>query len=208
MKQFLCELLFTCTLLGPGAKPVDELTYGTVLYEYFQEDHQAALLNTLVAEAQNRRGDDTIRFDLAAGSFAFADGMYAYANETFATIPQGELTDLDRMRLAFHLSREYHRRGDWDALGEQLGGIELGKTWLGRQKQHPEVEFMRGELAVQQGDYAAAEGFFAGMDEQNALRALALADRAVILDTGTVVFDGTAQEVLDNEELRHEYLAI
>ncbi len=44
--------------------------------------------------------------------------------------------------------------------------------------------------------------------EQNALRALALADRSVILDTGTVVFDGTAQEVLDNEELRHEYLAI
>jgi branched-chain amino acid transport system ATP-binding protein len=44
--------------------------------------------------------------------------------------------------------------------------------------------------------------------EQNALRALALADRAVILDTGLVVFDGTAQEVLDNEELRSEYLAI
>lgn len=44
--------------------------------------------------------------------------------------------------------------------------------------------------------------------EQNAIRALMLADRAVILDTGTVVFDGTAQEVLDNEELRAEYLAI
>lgn len=44
--------------------------------------------------------------------------------------------------------------------------------------------------------------------EQNAVAALKLADRAVILDTGTVVFDGTAQEVLDNEELRHEYLAI
>ncbi|MFN3144728.1 MAG: ABC transporter ATP-binding protein [Paracoccaceae bacterium] len=44
--------------------------------------------------------------------------------------------------------------------------------------------------------------------EQNAVRALMLADRAVILDTGTVVFDGTAQEVLDNEALRAEYLAI
>lgn len=44
--------------------------------------------------------------------------------------------------------------------------------------------------------------------EQNAVAALNLADRAVILDTGTVVFDGTAKEVLDNEELRHEYLAI
>ncbi len=44
--------------------------------------------------------------------------------------------------------------------------------------------------------------------EQNAVAALKLADRAVILDTGKVVFDGTAEEVLENEELRHEYLAI
>ena len=44
--------------------------------------------------------------------------------------------------------------------------------------------------------------------EQNALRALALADRSVIMDTGTVVFDGSSKEVLDNSELRAEYLAI
>lgn len=44
--------------------------------------------------------------------------------------------------------------------------------------------------------------------EQNAVRALELADRAVILDTGGIVFDGTAAEVLENEELRSEYLAI
>lgn len=44
--------------------------------------------------------------------------------------------------------------------------------------------------------------------EQNAIAALKLADRAVILDTGNVVFDGTAQEVLDDEALRQEYLAI
>ncbi len=44
--------------------------------------------------------------------------------------------------------------------------------------------------------------------EQNAVRALQLADRAVILDIGQVVFDGTAAEVLENEELRAEYLAI
>ena len=44
--------------------------------------------------------------------------------------------------------------------------------------------------------------------EQNAVAALKLADRAVILDTGTVVFDGTAAEVLNDEKLRHEYLAI
>jgi len=44
--------------------------------------------------------------------------------------------------------------------------------------------------------------------EQNAVAALRLSDRAVILDTGLVAFDGTAKEVLDSEELRQEYLAI
>ncbi len=44
--------------------------------------------------------------------------------------------------------------------------------------------------------------------EQNAVRALELADRAIILDTGSIVFDGTASEVLDNSQLREEYLAI
>ena len=44
--------------------------------------------------------------------------------------------------------------------------------------------------------------------EQNAVAALKLADRAVILDTGSVVFDGSAEEVLENDALRAEYLAI
>ncbi|MBV0890866.1 ABC transporter ATP-binding protein [Paracoccus sp. Z118] len=44
--------------------------------------------------------------------------------------------------------------------------------------------------------------------EQNAVAALRLADRAVILDSGELVFTGSARELLDNAELRNEYLAI
>jgi branched-chain amino acid transport system ATP-binding protein len=44
--------------------------------------------------------------------------------------------------------------------------------------------------------------------EQNAVAALELANRALILDMGQIAFDGTAQDVLDNVELRNEYLAI
>lgn len=44
--------------------------------------------------------------------------------------------------------------------------------------------------------------------EQNAVAALRLSDRAVILDTGEVAFEGSAAEVLENADLRHEYLAI
>ncbi|MFC4350428.1 ABC transporter ATP-binding protein [Fodinicurvata halophila] len=44
--------------------------------------------------------------------------------------------------------------------------------------------------------------------EQNAIAALKLADRALIMDNGQIVFDGTSQEVLDNKELRDQYLAV
>ncbi|MFT7574804.1 MAG: branched-chain amino acid transport system ATP-binding protein [Alphaproteobacteria bacterium] len=44
--------------------------------------------------------------------------------------------------------------------------------------------------------------------EQHAEAALKISDRAVILDTGEVVYDGSAQHVLDNEDLMHKYLAI
>jgi len=51
-------------------------------------------------------------------------------------------------------------------------------------------------------------GFTTLIVEQNAIAALNLADRAIILDMGEVVFDGTAQDVLDNADLRQQYLAI
>jgi branched-chain amino acid transport system ATP-binding protein len=51
-------------------------------------------------------------------------------------------------------------------------------------------------------------GFTTIIVEQNAIAALHLADRALILDMGEIVFDGTAREVIDNPDLRHQYLAI
>ena len=52
------------------------------------------------------------------------------------------------------------------------------------------------------------DGITTVLVEQNAVAALKLADRALILDTGEIAFSGTAKEVLDDEALRHEYLAI
>ncbi len=51
-------------------------------------------------------------------------------------------------------------------------------------------------------------GLTAVIVEQNAIAALHLADRALILDMGQIVFDGTAAEVIGDAELRQQYLAI
>lgn len=52
------------------------------------------------------------------------------------------------------------------------------------------------------------EGITTVIVEQNAVAALKLADRAVILETGNVVYDGSAAEVLNDNALREKYLAI
>ena len=44
--------------------------------------------------------------------------------------------------------------------------------------------------------------------EQNAVAALEMSDRALIMDTGELAYQGTAKEALDNPDLLQKYLAI
>jgi len=184
MKALLCGLILACGQSGPEPKAIDELTYGTVLYHYYQQDHQQALLATLVAEAQQRLGEDPLRFELAKGSFAFSDGMYGYARDVFAGVDSEALNELDRMRLAFHLAREYHRRGDWPALEAELARIDLGRTWFGRAKHHPEVEFMRAELAMERAEFPAALDALERLGRDHPLKAYGLFNLGVAQRAG------------------------
>jgi branched-chain amino acid transport system ATP-binding protein len=44
--------------------------------------------------------------------------------------------------------------------------------------------------------------------EQNANMALAIADRGYVLQTGRIVLDGTAQDLIDNPMMRKAYLEL
>lgn len=43
--------------------------------------------------------------------------------------------------------------------------------------------------------------------EQNAKKALAIADRAYVLETGKIVLSGNAKELMNNEEVKKAYLS-
>ena len=174
MKEFLCDWILSCVLTVQPVTPLPDLYYGTVLYDYYQDDYQQALLDALIIERRDVVGEDPVRLQLAKGSFAFADGMFAMAEQTFASVREGELTPLDKMRLSFHLAREDFRRQDWAGVERNLVNIDLGKSWLGHERIHPEVEFMRAEVATQKGDFAAAQTAIDRIDPKQGFRAYAL----------------------------------
>ncbi len=174
MKAWLCEWILSCVVLAPGAKPLDDLTYGTVLFSYFRQDYEQALLDVMIAESQNRRGEDVVRFDLAKGSFAFSDRMFTFAEATFAEVDAAELTPLDRMRLAFHLAREDHRRGNWNRLEERLADLRAAHAAHGAGVTHPFVHFMDAEAAIAAGDGPRALAATGRIPLGDPLRAYAL----------------------------------
>lgn len=172
MKLFLCKLIFTCAALAePEVTPRAELVYGTVLYDYYQENYADALLQVRVAQLQGHTEGAETKFKLAEGSFAFSNQMFDYATSAFANVDQSELSELDEMRLAFHLSREHFRTGEWANLKESLTKIELGTTkFFGRKRFHPEVEFMRAELAMGEGDFITARNHLDLLDKSDVFK--------------------------------------
>src|SRR6185295_16694760 len=107
--------------------------------------------------------------------------MFAMAEQTFASVADGELTPLDKMRLSFHLAREDLRRQDWDGVERNIANIDLGKTWLGHERIHPEVEFMRAELATARGNFAAARAAIDRIEPKAPMRAYALFNLGVAM---------------------------
>jgi len=54
----------------------------------------------------------------------------------------------------------------------------------------------------------AKEGMSILIVEQNLVQALGIASRAYVLETGRIVMEGSAKELLENEEIKHAYLGV
>lgn len=208
MFRFLCELFLSCSAAVGEPLSVEELTYRSALFDYYQQDYPAALVDVLVAERQGRIGNERVKFDLARGSLAFEQGMVDYALKVFDSVPAQALTDLDRLRLDFHLARLYHRQQNWDRLETVLTELEAAQSAL-KTDMHPEVAFMHADLLTRRGEYARAGAIIDGISDSEPYRAYALYNFGVALrDAGhgaeaADVFrvlegmPGNAQEVRD-----------
>ena len=55
-------------------------------------------------------------------------------------------------------------------------------------------------------DQISASGTSVLLVEQNAKKALAIADRAYVLETGKIALSGDAKELMNNESIKKAYL--
>ena len=144
-----------------------------------------------------------------------------------------EMTVLENLRLgAFTIGNKAQVRSQMDQvisyfprLGERLrqpanslsGGeqqmLAIGRALMARPKllilDEPSIglaPILVEELFARIKDLSEREGITVLLAEQNANQALSVADYGYVLETGSVVLQDTAQNLLKNEELRGAYL--
>ena len=141
-------------------------------------------------------------------------GLTVEENLDLATIAGGKGWDYERIYDLFPRLKERRKQEGTTMSGGEQQMLAIGRALAKELKLLLLDEPYEGLAPVVRHDIekalmeVRAAGITTIIVEQNAVAALKISDRAVILDTGEVAFTGSAKEVLDDEELRHEYLAI
>ena len=174
--------------------------------EFMDEEIQAKPANEIlkmglaqVPEGRRVFTHMTVLENLAMGAFARRD----------RTAVAG---DLDRVFQSFPRLKERRRQIAGTLSGGEQQMLAMGRAIMSspRMIMLDEPSMGLSPILVEEIFSIIREVHSNGMTvllvEQNAQMALSIADRAYVLETGKVVLQGSAKEMLDNEEVRRAYL--
>ncbi len=136
--------------------------------------------------------------------------MGAYLRRERATVRE----DQERMLSLFPVLRDRVRQSAATLSGGEQQMLAIARALMARPKllMLDEPSMGLAPLMVERIFKVIGEIHNQGMTilmvEQNAQRALQIAQRAYVLETGKVVLAGAAQELLSNPQVRHAYLGI
>ena len=150
------------------------------------------------------------------------EGRRVFANMTvLQNLKLGAYTRKDKAEIAETLEMVYTRfprlKERKNQLAGTLSGGEQQMLAMGRAlMSHPQIILMDepsmglSPIFVNEIfdiiEEVSKSGTTVLLVEQNAKKALAIADRAYVLETGNIVLDGKASELLDNDSIKKAYL--
>jgi len=144
----------------------------------------------------------TVRENLELGAFTRAD-----------TASAGELAaDLDRVFTLFPVLAERRKQAGGTLSGGEQQMLAIGRAMMSRPRLLMLDEPSMGLSPIMMNlifttlAELKAQGTTILLVEQNAQAALALADRAYVIETGSVVLEGSAAELSASEQVRKAYL--
>ena len=150
------------------------------------------------------------------------EGRRVFANMTvLQNLKLGAYTRKDKAEIAETLEMVYTRfprlKERKNQLAGTLSGGEQQMLAMGRAlMSHPQIILMDEPsmglspiFVIEIFDIfeeVSKSGTTVHLVEQNAKKALSIADRAYVLETGNIVLDGKASELLDNDSIKKAYL--
>lgn len=181
IKEFFCEIFFSCAVATASPLTVDELMHRSVLFDAYQSDYSAAFVKALAMEEAGMLDKDDTDFALTKASLAVQQGLFGYASQTFAAIENRPLTEGDRLRLSLEKARLHHQRGDLAALKQELAIIDSMGDGHSAATNHPELLYLQADLLLQQQRFKQAGALIENLRHDEPYRAYALFNMAMAL---------------------------
>ena len=155
----------------------------------------------LVPEGRHVFGTMTVRENLMLGAYGLPRSARAQSSE-----------DLERIYSLFGILKERDKQLAGTLSGGQQQMLAIGRALMGRPRLLMMDEPSMGVAPLVVRDiYRTVEelkqhGLTILLVEQNAHAALGVADRGYVIETGQIVLQGTARELMDNPEVQRAYL--
>lgn len=177
-----CGALVFC-LIAPPSRAADEpitsvqdLRYGVVLYDFYQDDYFQALTELLLGEQRQDMPHHAEFARLLRGGISLSYGMDAQARSIFEELLAQHPKPAVRDRAWFYLGKNYYERGDLD---NALGMLDRSGNALPHALQQ-ERDYLRANSALRRGDLAAGQLPASDSKESNAWLPYLLFNRGVL----------------------------
>jgi tetratricopeptide (TPR) repeat protein len=191
----------------PPPRTVQDLAYGEVLFEYFQDDHLAALTRLLAGLERNELPHHARDADLMLGALYLSFGQHRVAGDVFEQVLAESVDAELHDRAWFFLAKIWYQRGYLAEASAALARIQGALP----EEFEPERVMLEAEVLMAEQRFADALAVLEAWDEPDpewagfvrynvGVSLVRLGDVAggarVLADLGQIVTDATTSETL------------